>query len=38
VILAVIMVLVFMVGVYPGPMFQLVEETTDLILKRISAK
>ena len=38
VILAVIVVLVFMVGVYPGPMFQLVEQTTDLILKRISAK
>ena len=38
VILAVIVVLVFMVGVYPGPMFQLVEQTTDVILKRISAK
>jgi NADH-quinone oxidoreductase subunit M len=38
VILAVIVVLIFMVGVYPGPMFQLVEHTTDLIFKRISAK
>jgi NADH-quinone oxidoreductase subunit M len=38
VILAVIVVLIFMVGVYPGPMFQLVEQTTDVILKRISAK
>jgi NADH-quinone oxidoreductase subunit M len=38
VILAVIVVLVFMVGIYPGPMFQLVEQTTDVILKRISAK
>jgi NADH-quinone oxidoreductase subunit M len=38
VILSVIVVLIFMVGVFPGPMFQLVEHTTDLILKRISAK
>jgi NADH-quinone oxidoreductase subunit M len=38
VILAVIVILVFMIGIYPGPMFQLVEQTTDVILKRISAK
>ena len=34
VILAVIVVLVFMVGVYPGPMFQLVEQTTDVNFKK----
>ena len=38
VILAVIVVLVFMVGVFPGPMFQLVEQATDVLFKRISAK
>ena len=38
VILAVIVVLVFMVGVFPSPMFQLVEQATDVLFKRISAK
>ena len=38
VILAVIVVLVFMVGVFPGPMFQMVEQATDVLFKRISAK
>jgi NADH-quinone oxidoreductase subunit M len=38
VILAVIVVAVFMVGLYPGPMFRLFEDTTEFILKRIQSK
>lgn len=38
VILAVIVVLIFMVGVYPGPMFDLVQQSTETILLRTAGK
>jgi NADH-quinone oxidoreductase subunit M len=38
VILAVIVVAIFMMGVYPGPMFRLFEDATEFILKRIQSK
>ncbi len=36
VILAVIVVLIFLVGVYPAPMFDLVKVTTDVIISRVT--
>jgi NADH-quinone oxidoreductase subunit M len=38
VILAVIVVMIFMVGVFPGPMFQLVEQVSDAVVNRFSVK
>lgn len=38
VILAVIVVMIFMVGVFPGPMFQLVEQVSDAVINRLSVK
>jgi NADH-quinone oxidoreductase subunit M len=38
IVLSVIVVLIFMVGIYPEPMFRLVENTSDIILNRIQTK
>lgn len=38
IILAVIVVLIFMVGVYPGPVFDLVQQSTESILMRTAGK
>ncbi|MCU0381783.1 MAG: NADH-quinone oxidoreductase subunit M [Chitinophagaceae bacterium] len=38
VILAVIVVVIFMVGVFPGPMFELVEQVSDVVVKRLTDK
>lgn len=37
-VLAVIVVLIFIVGVYPAPMFDLIRSSTDTLLSRIAAK
>jgi NADH-quinone oxidoreductase subunit M len=37
-ILAVIVVMIFMVGVFPGPMFELVEQVSDVVVKRLTDK
>ncbi len=38
VVLAVIVVMIFMVGVFPGPMFKLVELASDAVINRFSVK
>jgi NADH-quinone oxidoreductase subunit M len=38
VLLAVVVVLVFMVGVMPGPMLEMAEKSTEVLLKKIQAK
>ena len=38
IILAVIVVLIFMVGVHPGPLFDLVQQSTEFILTRTGGK
>ncbi len=38
VILSVVVVMIFLVGVYPAPMFDLVKVSTDVIMSRISGK
>ncbi len=38
IVLAVIVVLIFMVGVYPAPMFEMIKASTETLLARIAAK
>lgn len=38
VILAVIVVMIFMVGIYPAPMFEMVKQSTEVIMSRITGK
>jgi NADH-quinone oxidoreductase subunit M len=38
IVLAVVVVLVFMVGVMPGPMLEMAEKSTEVLLKKIQAK
>jgi NADH-quinone oxidoreductase subunit M len=38
VILSVIVVLIFMVGIFPEPVFQLVEQASDVVIKKVTAK
>ena len=38
IILAVVVVMIFLVGIYPAPMFDLVKVTTDVIINRIIVK
>jgi NADH-quinone oxidoreductase subunit M len=36
VILAVVVVMIFLVGIYPAPMFDMVKVSTDVIMSRIT--
>jgi NADH-quinone oxidoreductase subunit M len=37
-VLSVIVVMIFLVGIYPAPMFDLVKVSTDVIMSRITGK